>query len=311
MIEYVCKAFGIQPGSFKYFRQGERLLIKVTSITGEDYYIKGEQTERSYTEACCQFAQKLLENGILVTKYLKSDEKMFTIVYNPYLITMEKAIIGEELTKVNDGIIEILGRFLARQHQFSLSICSPFQQETSWSMFGGNATELLGDYDENERSFWAFRDAFYAHPKFYLIEELYMKHRNQLNSVWSNLPQSAVQGDCCYYNFIKTQEGLTLLDFNLAGNEVLLNECIAVGVYHSWHVAYDGSLTPEERFALYMKAYTHIRPLTELEKNNFSRLKSIIRAFRYDRIEAGIACKKETFVDETYSILNEGNLQMS
>lgn len=180
-------------------------------------------------------------------------------------------------------------------------------------MFGGNQTDKIGDYDENELSFQTFKQAFNEHELFPEIEYHYLQHRSVLQKVWSSLPQGAVQGDFCYYNMLKQQDGTySILDFNLAGNEIFLNECIAVGVYHSWHVPYTGRLNAAERFRKFIAAYEAKRPFTSLEREHFNPLLAIIRAFRFDRIEDGAILKetaeKNQFVKETLDILTGGKL---
>ena len=106
---------------------------------------------------------------------------------------------------------------------------------------------------------------------------------------------------------MRFQEGklVALFDFDLAGDEVLVNECVAVAIYLSWHVPYEGMLTSQERYQLFMQQYDKERPLTLEERSVLPSLFSIIRAFRYDRIEDGIANSKnyQPFLQETRMLL--------
>ena len=176
-------------------------------------------------------------------------------------------------------------------------------------MFGGNATDKIGDYDENELSFRDFKQAFENDSLFHEIEALYNVHRTKLHAMWAELPTAATQGDFCPYNLLFQDNKIVgLFDFNLAGDEVLINECVAVGIYLSWHVDYNGTLTASERFTQYIESYQSERPWTKLEYDAFPSLFSIIRAFRFDRVENGIAdtaCHK-TFLKETLHLLQTG-----
>lgn len=91
----------------------------------------------------------------------------------------------------------------------------------------------------------------------------------------------------------------------IAGDERLLNECIAVAVYCCWHVESDSMFSAEERYTLFTEAYQKHRVWTKEERVVAKRLKAIIRAFRYDRVARGIENveQREHFLKETSSIL--------
>jgi len=174
-------------------------------------------------------------------------------------------------------------------------------------MFGGNKSDRLGEYDENELSFHDFKAVFGTSGVYQEIERLYKEKRNVLASKWELLPKGATQGDFCHYNMLFSVKGEVqgIFDFNLAGDEVFVNECVAVGVYLSWHTEFKGNYTAEERFKAYLKAYQKIRPLNSVEQTCVTPLIQIIRAFRFDRVEAGALKKESNFLKETMKLLVE------
>ncbi|MGG0642640.1 phosphotransferase [Sporosarcina gallistercoris] len=278
--------------------------------SNSNYLLKGERAELYYWEACCQYAQLLHENKMHVARYLKNRDGCYVTEQEGFVFTLERVLTGQELTCMTDALFYELGSLLGEQHNVSLQLKSPFTTATSWSLFGGNATEKLGDYDENELSFFEFRDYYQSHPLYATIESLYLGYRKVLQRAWAELPQGAVQGDFCYYNMVKEENGkLGIFDFNLAGNEVYLNEAVAVAVYHAWHAPYEGNLTEQERSLLFLASYTAERPFIESERVLLPILKSVIRAFRFDRVEAGVSLddeqKRNEFVQETLDILRE------
>ncbi|HEX5563962.1 MAG TPA: hypothetical protein VFX34_03300, partial [Sporosarcina sp.] len=99
----------------------------------------------------------------------------------------------------------------------------------------------------------------------------------------------------------------TVFDYDIAGDEVLINECIGVAVFLAWHHDFNGNETPEERYQAYIAAYEAERPLANDEMEMIPHLFAIIRAFRYDRIEEGIEKIKKgegkPFLDETIVLL--------
>ncbi|WP_338754523.1 hypothetical protein [Bacillus sp. FJAT-52991] len=291
-------------------RNEDHLLVKLTDTHKQNFYLKGEKAERTHWEKCCEYATYLKINGLPVSSYLKNNQNQYTTEYKGLVLTMEQAVCGESVEVINDNKIFEIGKLLGQQHQLSLQYKSTFQQATSWSMFGGNTTDRMGDYDENELSFIDFIQHFSNQPLCNEIKKYYLEKRTLLKEFWHALPQGAVQGDFCYYNLLFSNDFITgIYDFNLAGDEVYLNECIAVGVYHAWHVEYEGSLAPLDRFQQFISAYTSQRPFKAIELNVLNDLFAIIRAFRFDRIEDGIALTNpldiNQFMEETLSILTD------
>lgn len=80
-----------------------------------------------------------------------------------------------------------------------------------------------------------------------------------------------------------------------------------------WHAPYTGDLIEEERFQLLLDSYSAERPFKESELMHIPILKSVIRAFRFDRIEAGESLndeqKRNEFVQETLDILVEAKVE--
>ena len=311
-VSAICKNYNLQPEGIEILRSGERLLAKVTAES--TYWLKGERADVLYWEACCKYAQLLGESELNAAKYVKACTGLQVHAEDGFVFTLEEELSGHELTNMTDGLLSEIGSLLGKQHLISAQFESPFTTGTSWGMFGGNATENLGDYDENELSFLEFKNDNQSHPLYATIESLYLDYRKVLQRAWAQLPSGAVQGDFCYYNMVREESGkLGIYDFNLAGNEVYLNEAIAVAVYHAWHAHYNGKLTEEERYHLFMESYTLERPFTEKEQALILILKSVIRAFRFDRVEAGGSLsddqKIDGFLQETLDILMEAKFK--
>lgn len=307
-ISAICKKYDIDPVEVELLRSSEKVLVKVTSDA--HYLLKGERAEFSYWEASCHYAHLLYKNNMNVARYLKNRDSCYVTEQESFVFTLEQELRGQELTDMTDALLYKLGRFLGEQHNISMQLKSPFTTATSWSLFGGNATENIGDYDENELSFLEFQGSYQSHPLFATIESRYLEYRKVLQKAWAQLPQGAVQGDFCYYNMLQEENGsLAIFDFNLAGNEVYMNEAVAVAVYHAWHAPYEGNLTEQERYLVFLTSYNDERPFIESELVLLPLLKSVVRAFRFDRVEAGVSLedeqKRNEFMQETLDILRE------
>ena len=294
--------------STKEIRNSEKVMLEVTTPNDITYLLKGEKADAVNVENIIQYAT-LLASILPVATYKKTISDTYCIALNQYVFTLEEKLSGSEVNILTDNIIYEIGKNLGKLHQFSLNNHIRLHCSTSWAMFGGNATDKIGDYDENELSFLNFKQAFQHGPSFHEIETLYNEHRSKLHTLWSQLPTAATQGDFCHYNLLFHDEELIgLCDFNLAGDEVLINECVAVGIYLCWHVDYDGTFTASERFTQFIESYQSVCPWTKLEYDAFPSLFAIIRAFRFDRVEDGIAdtACHETFPKRNLHILQNG-----
>ncbi|WP_274310134.1 phosphotransferase [Solibacillus daqui] len=284
--------------------QEKRIFEIITPM--QTYIVKGEKQILQEVETFCQFANSL-QTVLPISPYLQTTDSTFAAEKDGFVYTVEQKGIGAEIQQLNDAQIEAIGAMLGKLHAFSLKHKLSLHKATSWSMFGGNATVAIGDYDENELSFLNFKEAFQQFEAFSAIEQLYNAHRNLLKQNWSTLPKAATQGDFCYYNMLFENNKMTgIFDFNLAGDEILLNECIAAAVYCCWHVAYEGERSSEQRYQLFISGYQQFRPWASLENDLAPYLFAIIRAFRYDRVDKGIAniAQHKLFLQQTKDILS-------
>lgn len=298
-------------------RDSDNKLAEIVGIDGNVYILKGENNICEKVNRICEFANEL-KSILPVSTYIKTINSTYAVEHEEIIYTLEFKLPGKTVEHVTDQHINEIGKALGKMHRFSLEHAYKLNQATSWSMFGGNKTDNIGDYDENEISFLDFEKAFSEEIQMAEIKTLYMQHRSKLEKMWPYLPKAATQGDFCHYNmlFNETDHIVGIFDFNLAGDEVLINECIAVGIYLSWHVKYIGEKKSSMRFEQFIKNYTEERTFNELEMQSIPSLFAIIRAFRFDRVEDGIndSLNKTTFLNDTLNILkgnmnsfNEGN----
>ena len=300
----------MEPDQTEILRDEGRLVVKIEA-QGQIYFLKGEQQTPVFMKALIAFIDKMKRAGLPFAELEQTmDGRLFTEAEG-MLFMLEKKSMGVSVEQLQLIHIQEIGKILGKQHAVSESIGMRFNTGTSWGMFGGNKTDALGDYDENELSYLEFIEKGEGFPNdLQLIKNLYIEKRAKLKAVWNTLPTGSVQGDFCPYNMLFHGDGTiaSVYDFNIAGDEVFLNECIGVGAYLAWHYAYQGGETEWERFRSFLQAYESERPLTSLEKEVMNDLLAIIRAFRYDRIEEGILMLSseesgKQFMAETRKIL--------
>ncbi len=299
------QTWGIRTEKKKVIRDSEKKIYAIRDIEGDEWIVKGEKAPLWQVEQQAQFANKLI--GILpVPRYKKTQDEVYAVAKDGLTWTIETRQFGREVNHLTDSMLLSMATMLGKLHAESLRQSYRFHRATSWSLFGGNATEAIGDYDENELSFLEMKAAYGQENIFEEIETQYLAHRTYLKNCWKRLPIAAVQGDFCHYNMLFDGDCVqSVFDFNLAGDERLLNECIAVAVYCCWHVESDSMFSAEERYTLFTEAYQKHRVWTKEERVVAKRLKAIIRAFRYDRVARGIenVANRHLFLEETLQIL--------
>ncbi|TFE00830.1 phosphotransferase [Jeotgalibacillus sp. R-1-5s-1] len=298
------------------FRKEVKVLAEVES--GQTvYFLKGEASGQAFVERACEFADMFLGKGIPFPTYHQS-ESGWTIEKKGVVFTLEKKCAGNEKSSGSIEIVQKIAKALAKQHLISESVSFRFNTGTTWSLFGGNQTDNLGDYDENEQMIQLFEEKMYDHEMSQRVLQLAHEKRQLLNKHWPELPTGPVQGDFCYYNMTFDENGdiSGIYDLNLAGDEVLVNECVAVGIYHSWIMPYTGEESSHDRFLHFLAAYQKVRKLSALEQSFIVPLYQLTRAFRFDRIEPGVkktGIEREQFLEATLNILCEelaGSVEM-
>lgn len=301
-----------EPITIQILRDGDRLIAEIVT-SRQSYFLKGEQQSASFIDNLIKFVNEMISKGLPFVTFEKTNDGLLFIESKGMIFTLERKSSGREVEQLQLSHIRDIGRSLGRQHAVSSILDFRFGSGTSWGMFGGNGSDALGDYDENELSFNGFRSEVEGienfAEEFILIKKLYIEKREKLSNIWEILPTGPVQGDFCPYNMLFHDDGTisSIYDFNIAGNEVFLNECIGIGVFLSWHYGFNGNESESERFWNFIQAYESERPFTKQEWEHFDDLFAIIRAFRYDRVEKGAKLLRSgnagDFIRETCSIL--------
>ncbi|MBB4825092.1 Ser/Thr protein kinase RdoA (MazF antagonist) [Sporosarcina luteola] len=313
MISNVMKNFIKEPlTSHEVLRDKERLVAEVV-VNGSTYYLKGEKIEKAFLERLIAFIREAGMSGLPYIGPEKTLDGADYVEHDGLLFILERKGKGAEVEGINLRQIEEIACLMGKEHALSLSRELRLGRGTSWGMFGGNATEELGDYDENELCFQDLMRTLEENGSFLeeleLIRRLYESRREALEQVWGDLPIGATQGDLAPYNMLFDGNRISAVyDYNIAGDERLVNGSVASAIYLAWHYdGFKGEESAEERYEAFLAAYTRERPFTELELQVIPDLFAVIRPFRYDRVENGIEQIKQgegkQFIEETISLL--------
>lgn len=208
-----------------------------------------------------------------------------------YLTTAEAFVEGSEINNVAPGQVREIGRMLGKMHLAGSRAAFRFGYGTSWSMFGGNASDAFGEYDENELMYKELMEACLSsgmHKEAAeLVHRLYQKKRERVRKLWTYLPSGPVQGDFCPYNMRADRNGRIsgFFDFNLAGDEVFVNELAALAVYYAFSSPKQQGMGEGACLRSFLQGYRSIRRLKGAEEEVLPLLLQLHRPFRFDRIE--------------------------
>lgn len=239
---------------------GKRVVIKILHEEGD--LLK----DREKIEKQSAFSEFLRQNGIKTPKRYKANGSYCSeCIYNHLLcnVTVEDWC-GEELTEINPDIAYQIGELMARMHLLSLTNNCEIGCGTLFSAAYWNDVDYFEDFCricENEH----LNQAVAAQIKTLRAEKL-----NAIRTVWNKLPKAAVQGDISINNLVYSASGLTVFDYNNAGDEVLISDLVMEGLLTAYEMDLPKGADPscrEQLFPAFLDGYLSLRKLSEEEAN--------------------------------------------
>ena len=258
--------------------EGKNTIIKVNDPAGakilkihkEQYASKRGLDHQGRLSECLRGA------GIPAVSMLPSLSGGFSGLYEEggrlFLTTAEVFVEGSEIEYVTAAQVKEIGRMLGRMHLAGSRAPFRFGYGTSWSMFGGNASEAFGEYDENELMYRELMDACSSsgmHKEAAgLVHSLYQRKRERVRKLWTYLPSGPVQGDFCPYNMRADRKGRIagFFDFNLAGDEVFVNELAALAVYYAYSCPKQPGMGESACLRSFLQGYRSVRRMKGAEE---------------------------------------------
>jgi len=169
LIGKLKSAYDISIDSYKVLREGKDVntIVLVTS-NHHSYIAKIYKDAFTYEEGLAkqgELIQAFIAAGIpFAERYQTIDGKYYTTIGiegASYFVSLEDFMDGYEIDKLDIGKVEQIGSMLGKMHRSSEAGPVIFEHGTSWSLFGGNATDNFGDYDENELCFQELYDKLF------------------------------------------------------------------------------------------------------------------------------------------------------
>ena len=235
-----------------------RVVIKILR-EDEDF-----EKERAKIEKQSLFSEFMRENGIRTPMRYRTDGKFCgELLYGnvPCHVTVEDWC-GEEITEISTELARRIGELMARMHVLSLEKRCEIGCGTLFSAAEWNDVDAYKEFckfceNENLDQKTAGR-----------ICELHDEKLNALRAVWDTLPKAAVQGDISINNLTDAADGLTVFDYNNAGDVVLISDLVLEGLLTAYEMDLPAGADPacrEEFFPAFLDGYLSVRKLSEAE----------------------------------------------
>lgn len=252
-------------GVFEIITSKHKLICKVNDC---------ENNSTNLIEKQSQFAMMLYRNNIVTAKKYKHNNYYCTklkIENRFYNITLEE-YIGKEVENISLDMFKKFGEILGKMHTFSVN-----------NKFKIGKSFISSDIESGEAKFAKLLNK--ANPIFpnnKHIKKLTIIHDNlvkELSTFWKTLPMGAVHGDLgMYNNIIETTNGLAVIDFNMASDEVLLGDvlCTIYSTIHkaSWQEKYK-KYNQKDILETFLSGYMKYYSLSEIESEYYPKVAAL------------------------------------
>lgn len=259
-------------------KNGKMLVIKLVHEDGDLLQ------ERQKIEKQSSFSEFMRSQGIRTpARYQANGSYCGAYVYYniPCNVTVEDWC-GEEIKEITAEIAFRIGKLMAWMHTISLE----------------NKCEI-GCGTLFSAAFWNDVDAF---PRFCeickderlnqsVVEQIHRLHDEKLERIrrgWGQLPRAAVQGDISINNLALSADGLTVFDYNNAGDEVLISDLIMEGLLTAYEMDLpEGTQTAyrEQLFPALLRGYLSVRTLSEAERKIAWEIYTMYHGLWFTRIQ--------------------------
>lgn len=260
----------------------------------------------------------LVNNIVVPRRYLNLSNTYCFIKYiygYECCITVEDDLGYNELEIINKNYVKELAIIMANMHTISEKNKCVIMTNTIWDIY-----DINSDIMQGFKSFLSFEKKYsfdrVNHPKYREIINCYYRKKEKLSENWSKLPKYAVQGDFSTNNMILNENGTIkgVIDFNIAGNEVLVNDMITQGIFVCYVMDLEKGLSDDHRkdlYDLFIQTYMNTRQLNDLELSVINDIYNVVYPFLWLRIdnlesyfESGKFENVNSFLDDTWEILN-------
>ena len=259
---------------------GPRVVVK---ILREDADERTLEQEREKTEKQCAFAEAMRSRGIRTPKHFTADGKFCTDeeYHGIQCCTTVEEWCGEEVREINAERAFRIGELMARMHTLSSEASCKIGCGTLFSAVGWN------DVDAFDRFCEITRDEQLDQQTVGKIRALRDEKLRMIREMWETLPKAAVQGDISINNLVDGADGLTVFDYNNAGDEVLISDLVMEGLLTAYEMELPEDADPRIRetfFPAFLNGYLSVRSLSAAEVQAAWLVYTLYHALWFTRI---------------------------
>lgn len=265
---------------------GMVLLAKTTSkknyilkIISKNMICSDKEEQQSH------FSEFLRKKGISTPRKYKNGEQYGTLIKycdQTFFVTVED-YFGIDITQVTPNSSYALGNILAKTHLYS--------QESNYHLQRGPTFNALYSGKVTLETIWGENDgSLISKMDYEQIDVIHSKQMLNLKEMWKVLPKGSVHGDLgLTSNFMQCGDKYGIIDFNLSGDEVFLNDMLVTwySSRYNFNVATSYSLDEIHKLRQsFFYGYFSERKLCYKELKNFEKMSYIINGVYFNRFVA-------------------------
>lgn len=290
---YSCDNSVITIEMLSYYQEQEKVCIVIRAITNVNQYVikllNIESVNFNVEEKRNAFSEFLRLYGLPVSRKYTSGGSYCTItqISGIEFLTTVEDYFGEDVKEITRESAYELGSILGDLHQLSYNRDYHLQQGYVYSALKSENTKFNSIWKDLDTIVFDSNDD---------IQKLKILHDNmidELKVLWNELPAVAVHGDLgLTSNLMYQKNGYGIIDFNLAGDEVLLGDLLI-----TWYSSrYSNDFIRKVPFnnvsnikKSFFQGYYSKRELTDIEYKNFDKVSIILNGIYFNRFVAELA----------------------
>lgn len=256
----------------------------VMKLLSDKWICVEEEEKRS------EFSEILRVDGLPVPQKYKMKNRFigcFRFSDVEFRVTIED-YFGEDLKTISFGNIKTLGRLLADMHTISINHeCHLQKGATYCALFSGRV--------DIDRIWGANKNILLEANLYKKVKAVHEMSISKIKNMWTDLPVYAVHGDLGLLSNVTIYNNrYGIIDFNLSGDEVLLNDMLVTwySSVYSFDIALILSLKERtENRKVFFSSYLNNRNLNAKEREYLYDMACIINGVYFNRFVELLASK--------------------
>lgn len=296
-----------------YHIDGSICMVVLAKTISKKYIIKIVSKnmicfEEEEQQSC--FSEFLREKGISTPQKYKNRGKFGTLIkyYNSIFFVTVEDYFGVDIKQPTPKSSYALGSILAKMHLHS--------QMYGYHLKNGTTYNALFNEQVNLRTIWgANNGSVLSQTDYEQIDSIHSTQMLRLKKMWENLPKGSVHGDLgLTNNFMLYGNKYGVIDFNLSGDEVFLNDMLVTWYSSRYSCDVATSFSLDEVYKLrqsFFDGYLSNRQLSYVELENLEKMSCIINGVYFNRFVANVVKSSSDSIKQTLVSMIKQNYYQS